>query len=466
MKKCFLVSLFLFLVLVFTKNTYAITDPRSVSNNSFGIHIFSEKDLDDAAHLVNSNGGDWGHVTIVITEAERDHDRWQKVFDRMRKLHLIPIVRLATKSKGEIWEKPTDAEINNWISFLNSLNWVVENRYVIIGNEPNHAREWGGELKPDEYATYLKQFAEKLKNASPDFFVLPAALDASASGLEGTMTQIKYLSEMLKKEPELFDFLDGWNSHSYPNPDFSGAETAKGQKTIAGYAWEIAHIKSLGVDKDLPIFITETGWSSKTLNDEKIAGKFEYAFKNVWKDKNIVAVTPFILNYPQEPFGQFSWKKSDGSFTESYNKVQSLEKVQGEPKQIVKGEILTAITPPVVLSGADVTGIILAKNTGQTIWNQKDISLDSDSSEFYLKHFSFGDIEPMHLGLVTFTSASPETPGTYKVLLFFKGKKGETVSTTGKFELRVFKTENKKILTFFENIKTKVAGLGKLLPKW
>jgi hypothetical protein len=156
MKK--IITIFLTFILFFnsTASSFAIVSPINDSNNKFGIHIFSEKDLPDAATLVNSSGGDWGYITVVITEAERDRDRWQQVFDQMRRIHLIPIVRLATKANGATWDAPQEAEINNWVSFLNSLNWVVQNRYVVINNEPNHAAEWGGRLDPAGYAAYLK----------------------------------------------------------------------------------------------------------------------------------------------------------------------------------------------------------------------------------------------------------------------------------------------------------------------
>src|SRR3989344_492451 len=128
------------LILISSTNIKAAENPLSVPNNSFGIHILDENDLEDAAKLVNSGGGDWGYVTFVIRSDERDSKRWQKVFDKMRRLHLIPIVRIATNQMEDGWEKPSFDEIDGWVSFLSSLNWVVKNRYVVIGNEPNHAK--------------------------------------------------------------------------------------------------------------------------------------------------------------------------------------------------------------------------------------------------------------------------------------------------------------------------------------
>src|SRR3989344_7494134 len=170
----------LLLLVVIAKEVKAITDPRTQPNNKIGIHILDETDISDAAKLVNSSGGDWGYVTLVIRTDQRDPIIWQKIFDRLRRSHVIPIVRIASKPYDHSWEKLVYDEIDGWVTFLNSLNWVTENRYVVIGNEPNHAKEWGGEINPEEYSNYLAGISKKLKASSGDFFILNGALDASA----------------------------------------------------------------------------------------------------------------------------------------------------------------------------------------------------------------------------------------------------------------------------------------------
>ncbi len=458
----FIISIFLFSL--FPNFVYAFNDPAAVPNNKFGIHITSEADLDSAFKLLNSSGGDWGYVTVVITEGERDHDRWQSVFDQMRRFHLIPIVRIASKAKGAVWEKPQDAETNNWIAFLNSLNWVVQNRYVIIGNEPNHAVEWGGTISPGEYATYLKNFSEKLKSASPDFFILPAGLDASAKNVAGTMDEARFITGMVKAEPTIFDFVDGWTSHSYPNPDFSGKETATGRGTIDGFDWELTYLKTLGVTKTLPVFITETGWSNKNLNEAEIGMKLSYAYKNVWNDPRVAAVTPFILNYPQVPFGVFSWTKADGSPYSFYSDIQKLPKTKGEPIQITKGEILGALAQPVIPIGSDYLGAILAKNTGQSIWSGNNILIGSDFVDTPIKSITFQDIEPTRLGLIIFKSAAPENTGIYTRSLFLTDKKNIRVTNSFPIEAYLVKIDKQKIQEFFGGLLQHL-NLGSLLGK-
>ena len=120
-------------------------------NNKVGIHILETVEVEKASELVNSSGGDWGYVTIVLRDDDFDKKKWQKFMDNCRKLHLIPIVRIATHMENSFWAKPIENDLNKWSAFLDSLNWPVKKQIVILFNEPNHSKEWGGEIDPSEY---------------------------------------------------------------------------------------------------------------------------------------------------------------------------------------------------------------------------------------------------------------------------------------------------------------------------
>lgn len=416
----FVVIFILGLFLIFPKTTYAITDPLSVPNNIYGIHILNEGELKDAAALVNSSGGDWGYVTLVIQKGERDTDRWQRAFDEARRLHLIPIIRVATRQQDSGWERPNVDEIDGWVSFLNSLNWVSNNRYVVIGNEPNHAKEWGGEINPGEYAHYLRLFSEKLKANSKDFFVLPSGFDFSAKNTKDTMDATLFLKQSLGTENQLFNYIDGWTSHSYPNPAFSGSEYAIGRGTISSFEWELDFLKTLGLAKDLPVFITETGWAhdgggnldGKT-NISEIGSKLSYAFTNVWNNPKVVAVTPFILNYQSPPFDIFSWKRSDGTFYDFYSQIVDLVKTKGQPEKIVSAYILASFRPFIVRSGSEFYIALIVRNIGQSILNEETfLSLDDIDGNLETTQLVYSPtIEPFHSSLMIFKVKGRKTVG-------------------------------------------------------
>src|SRR3989344_3272047 len=180
-KLLFFLSLYT-LYFILPTPVHAIVDPLSVPNNKFGIHIIqaTPDESSPAASLVNSTGGDWGYITVIIEDRDRNVGKWQEFFNDLRRRHLIPLVRIATHPEGNSWKKPTEGEENEWADFLNNLNWPVKNRYVIIFNEPNHAAEWGNSVDPKRYSETLDRFITALKNKNRDFFVLNGGLDASA----------------------------------------------------------------------------------------------------------------------------------------------------------------------------------------------------------------------------------------------------------------------------------------------
>lgn len=357
MKYIFITFLSLIIIFKFFNHNevFAISDPLTVANNKFGIHITDENDLDNAAKLVNSTGGDWGYVTIVIREDERNIDRWQMVFDRLRILHLIPLVRISSEIEGDYWKNPELSDVIPWADFLSKLRWVTKNRYVIIYNEPNHAKEWGWKLDPISYSQILSSFSATLKKSSPDFFILPAGFDASAPNSKETMDEVKYLKMMKQYNPDIFDAIDGWTSHSYPNPGFTGDSIDRGRGSVGTYRWELKFLKTLGVTNKFPVFITETGWPHQ---DGSIFNRFfkktdtvplllERAIREVWSDENIVAITPFILNYQSYPFSNFSWQKYlSNDFYPQYEMYQKLSKIEGKPvlEEIPDEKVLSAET--------------------------------------------------------------------------------------------------------------------------
>jgi len=358
--------IFLFVLLLVPPEARAVVDPLAVPNNRFGIHIFDESDIPLAAELVNSSGGQWGYVTLVVREDERDHARWQRAFDEMRRQRLIPIVRIATGMNEAGWRTPSKAEATNWAAFLDGLNWPTKNRYVILFNEPNHASEWGGSIAPHEYADVVREYANKLREGSDDFFVLPAGLDLAAPNGETTMDAADYFQKMYEYDNQIFTLFDGWTSHSYPNPGFSGRSSATGRTSIRGYQWERDFLSQFGLPTNTPIFITETGWVGENLSEN-----YRDAYDNAWSDTHIVAVTPFILNYQTSPFNQFSWiNPVSGEPNEHFYTAQSFLKIEGKPVQIERFTISETF-PTTLIFNSTYDALIKLKNTGQSIWTDE-----------------------------------------------------------------------------------------------
>lgn len=415
------------LSLFVAKPAYALYEPLSVANNKFGIHVADPNDIPATAALVNSTGGDWGYVTLVIPETDRSVEKWQKVFNEMRRLHLIPLVRLATHVEGDAWAKPTPESFPEWVDFLSKLNWPIENRYVIIFNEPNHAKEWGNSLDPEGYAEILVRLAGMLKEKSEDFFILPAGLDASAASDGLALDEAVFLQRMSAAKPEIFRFIDGWTSHSYPNPGFSGAVTAWGRGTLRTYQWELAYLQELGNQKNLPVFITETGWvhsqgklyNPKLLSPEAVGGNLKLAAASAWQDQRIAAITPFVFNYQDFPFDHFSWKTLGASDVYAhYYDYQSLPKIKGRPKQHQLFKLREALFPTTLVAGSTYTLQAMLQNLGQGILDAKDdfaLTVDAGDRGFQTLVESLPTLEPGETGTLTLHLQTPLAAGSYKL---------------------------------------------------
>lgn len=359
MKKDLSILLFLFL-LIGPNISFAVYDPLNLPNNKYGIHIIDQNDLVNASNLVNSSGGDWGYVTLVITQNDLNLDKWQNIFNQMKKLHLIPILRLATEPKNSMWIRPDPAIVEEYAQFLDKLTWVTENRYVIIFNEPNHAKEWGGVIDPAGYTQILASYSASLKQKSDDFFILQAGFDASARNSSATMAEELFISKMIMADPQIFNYIDGWASHSYPHPLGNHQIFQNGRESLYTYKWELNLLKNLGVAKNFPVFITETGWphfegipnSPEFILSDKVSELTQESFEKLLTDPKIIALTPFILNYQSYPFSNYSWQKPNSNeFYAQFHAYQQIPKSKGEPK------IVQSVTPAMPTESPDSNNI-------------------------------------------------------------------------------------------------------------
>jgi hypothetical protein len=332
MKRLALFFIFVLIFITFPGNAGAIYDPLSKPNNIFGIHILYPEEVSQASSLVNSSGGDWGYITIPIQASDRDLEKWQKFMDECAKYHLIPIVRLATVgdyfSKAS-WSIPTDNDVLDFANFLNSLNWPTKNRYIIVFNEPNRGDEWGGAPDAASYAQILDYAVTIFKEENPDFFIISAGLDNASSNIEGiSVDDFSFMYQMDSAVPGIFGKIDGLSSHSYPNPGFSQPPNGLREGINSFFYQDNTAFDLSG--KKLPVFITETGWSSDKVSLDIQAKYYIDAFNNYWKNTNVVAVTPFVFGQADGSFAQFSFLKNEGKNTIYANYI-NFPKVKGKP---------------------------------------------------------------------------------------------------------------------------------------
>jgi hypothetical protein len=406
----------------------AISDPQSVSNNKFGIHVADTNDLTEAAKLVNGNGGDWGYVTFVIQDDDRNVGKWQEIFNQARRFRVIPIIRIATHVHGDAWVVPDTGQVNAWGDFLNALVWPVKNRYVVLFNEPNHSKEWGGNIDPEGYADTFMAFRDGLKHRSDEFFVLPAGLDTAASSDGEALDADDYLTRMVRHNPGILSGFDGWTSHSYPNPGFAASPYGSGKGSIRSFQWELSRLHDLGLSRQLPVFITETGWmhregkyfSANLPSAAQVGDYLKIAADTVWKDPSVVAVTPFLLNYQDYPFDHFSMRKLQSSeYYESYGAYLDIPKTRGTPDQRENVPFVgDAILPEKLVNDSVYELEATIKNDGQSIIDPTQgytLSVAETSGLFTIVADAVPYLEPGMTGKIRLSVRSPKVQGSYPV---------------------------------------------------
>ena len=296
-------------------------------------------------------------------------DRWQGIFHRLAKNQLIAIVRIATELDGQAnWQRPGENDAKVWADFLSKLYWPTKDKYIQVYNEVNRASEWGGAVDPEGYAKELEKMTAELKAKSGDFFILNAPLDLALPDGVNSMDAARFYYLMEQTEPGIFAKLDGWASHSYPNPGFAASPNKSGRTGIDGYKWELSQISPYLQGKDLRVFITETGWDRSAVGEEATADNFEAAFANVWTDPKVAAVTPFVFDFPNGLYHDFSFKNYA-----QFERIKNLTKEKGTPALENTSALGTFSLLGYVLKNNQESAKISFKNTGNYIWNKNNL---------------------------------------------------------------------------------------------
>ncbi len=309
----FVFTVFLALVLL-TQPVFAVESIPA------GIHILNIEELPKASELISVDHSQdtWTYVTIPFTLQDIGKTKeWQTFFDTAKEKRIIPLVRLATEFKDDAWQVPTKKQIVEQIEALSHLQWPTDKRTIIVYNEVNHAKEWGGSINPAEYVDVFSFAANWAHTENANFVVLPAAMDLAAPNGRVTMEAFTYLDKMYAADATVFTLADAWNSHSYPNPGFSAAPTRTGKNSLRGFEYELAYLKEK-TNTDFKVYITETGWEATNSLSKWFDSYYTYAVEHIWSHPQVVAVTPFILQGAPGPFAGFSFLDQSGQPTKQY----------------------------------------------------------------------------------------------------------------------------------------------------
>ena len=304
-----------------------------------------------ASDLVNANGGDWGYLTVVWTMQDREAPmaeyNLQLFLDRCFEFHVQPIVRVATKFEAKreptvpgqpvvkpnpqgaegTWMRPDWDEPQKWRDFFERGRWPTRHAWIIVGNEPNLGREWGGEVDATGYARYLDHFLDVFADA-PRFDVVSGALDISnTTALPVMQDALEFLDAMGEAVPGLFARLPAWASNPYSVP---------GQGPSARYTHRAYEAELDRIGREMPVLITEAG-HLQTGDEQEIARFYAEAFRDWMADPKVVAATPLFWHPDRNDFWMFELDKR-GAFVRkspTYELLRRLPRVAGSPEYAV-----------------------------------------------------------------------------------------------------------------------------------
>ena len=167
---------------------------------------------------------------------------------------------------------------------------------------------------------------------------------------------------------------------------------------------------------------------------------------------NIIAVTPFVLDYADPPFDIFSLMDGQQP-TVIYDRIALLPKIKGEPKQVNKIDVNTIF--PAIAEAGSVLGIkITIKNIGQKDISSDDIniSINADSN----LSFSVEEFDVIHKNQSKDVWISLDVPTGLEGLSNFQTNVRLPESDTDNkenFTLNIIKpTIFKRTIQFFLNI--------------
>jgi len=223
---------------------------------------------------------------------------------------------------------------------------------------------WGVDVK--NFVDITIYTADKFKSLNPNFFILTPGLDLAAPEKPPAFKNYEnFYNEIKLYKPEYFEKFDGLATHYYP------------QNNKKDFRYELKYFK-----KDIPVFITETGWKhQRPYTCQASAVRTLDIIRQYSKIPQVMAITPFIYNYPNPPFEHFSWLDKNEKLFPEYNILVNEPKQKNEIMQITKYKLEKYHLPIFMLVNHEYTGQIFLKNTGQSIWGETSFCLKPNPSE-------------------------------------------------------------------------------------
>lgn len=331
----------------------------------------------------------------VYWDSKYQQDAWAK-FDEIVDLAEQNGIRIIARlDHTPEWARPTGsdpatppADVEDFGNFVFEFVSRYRGRidFIQIWNEPNLAREWGGEIDPEGYVNLLKAASTRARQANPNIVVLSAPLAMTTENSARAQDELTYWQALYDLGvSEWFDIMSanvyGLDDHFAAEPDVSTLNIRR-----------VELLRELAVrngDQDTAIWFNEFGWNAAPADlpadeliwsrvDERLqadwtADSIEHAASewewfgvaNIWYFRQVGNIGPERADY--------YFRMVDLEFTprDVYGTVKNLSKSMGVAGSGFVGELASPVRPygswSVVKHDASSDGRYIVGNAGESI---------------------------------------------------------------------------------------------------
>ncbi len=269
--------------------------PATMSSPDFGAQAFlwwrpevAENDLT----LLKNGGFNWVKQTFAwetIEGAGRGQFDWSiadRVVTQVNNKGLKLLARLSIDpDKTEFWAGPPPQNAAAFAEYAGALAARYNCQPGAAGciqayqiwNEPNLAREWGGQRpNPAEYAEFLRQAYAAIKAGNPNAIVINAGMAPTGDNNDNAMPDDIFYDQMYQamggNSDGYFDALGVHGAGYAAPPELDPAEAAASQ-AYGGYRFfSFRHVEDIRAimeqygDSDKQVVLLEFGWTSDPVN--------------------------------------------------------------------------------------------------------------------------------------------------------------------------------------------------------
>lgn len=247
----------------------------------------AQRDLD----LVEQMGFRWIKQAFAWRDIETvrkgHYDWWRtdRIVDDAVERSLFLIVRLdrqpfwAQADGGALpLENAPPADLKDFEDFCLAISDRYRGKIKAyqVWNEPNLAREWGGQPpNPAEYVELLKHCYRGIKRGDPQAIVISAGLAPTGTGLPVALPDDEFLRGMYEAgAADYFDML-GLNAPGYAAPPQTPPEETDNNPDYGGFRWNaFRHVEDMRAimleygDGQKQVAILEMGWTLDPVHPE------------------------------------------------------------------------------------------------------------------------------------------------------------------------------------------------------